>query len=88
MYPFSYQRATDLAEALAALRADPQARLLAGGMTLLPSMKHRLAAPSRLIDIARLPALRGIGLDGNALVVGAAPVSGAGARHAGVHRAR
>ncbi|MCX7271732.1 MAG: xanthine dehydrogenase family protein subunit M [Burkholderiales bacterium] len=72
MYPFSYQRATDLAEALASLRADPQARLLAGGMTLLPSMKHRLAAPSRLIDIARLPELHGIGLDGNVLVVGAA----------------
>ena len=72
MYPFTYQRAVGIAEASAALRADPQARLLAGGMTLLPSMKHRLAAPSTLIDIARLAALRGIARDRDALAVGAA----------------
>jgi carbon-monoxide dehydrogenase medium subunit len=72
MYPFTYRRAGDLAEALSGLRADAQARLLAGGMTLLPSMKHRLSAPSALIDIARLPALRGIARDRDALAVGAA----------------
>ena len=72
MYPFTYQRAGDLADALSGLRADAHARLLAGGMTLLPSMKHRLAAPSALIDIARLPALRGIARDRDALAVGAA----------------
>jgi carbon-monoxide dehydrogenase medium subunit len=72
MYPFTYQRAAGVAEASAALRSDPQARLLAGGMTLLPSMKHRLAAPSTLIDIARLPDLRGIARDRDALAVGAA----------------
>ncbi|MBU6272295.1 MAG: xanthine dehydrogenase family protein subunit M [Betaproteobacteria bacterium] len=71
MYPFSYQRATGLAQALAGLKADPQARLLAGGMTLLPSMKHRLAAPSTLIDIGRLDELRGIARDHDALSVGA-----------------
>ena len=72
MYPFTYQRATGLADAVAGLKADPQAKLLAGGMTLLPSMKHRLAAPSSLIDIARLAELRGIRRDGKTLVVGAA----------------
>ncbi len=72
MYPFTYQRAAGLAQAVAGLKADPQAKLLAGGMTLLPSMKHRLAAPSGLIDIARLPELRGIRRDGSGLVVGAA----------------
>jgi len=71
MYPFTYQRASELAQAVASLKADPQAKLLAGGMTLLPSMKHRLAAPSSLIDIARLPELAGIRRDGAALVVGA-----------------
>jgi carbon-monoxide dehydrogenase medium subunit len=72
MYPFTYHRPDSLAQALASLAADPEARPLAGGMTLLPSMKHRLSAPSQLIDIARLPELRGIAHRGDSLVVGAA----------------
>ncbi len=55
----------------AALAADPQAKLLAGGMTLLPSMKHRLTSPTRLIDIGKLPQLRGIRRDGDYLQIGA-----------------
>ena len=77
MYPFTYQRAAGLAEAVAGLKADPQAKVLAGGMTLLPSMKHRLAMPSSLIDIARLPELQGIRRDGQGLIVGAASRHGA-----------
>ena len=69
MYPFSYQRAAGLTQALAGLKADPQARLLAGGMTLLPSMKHRLAAPSTLLDIRRLAELPGVARDRDALSV-------------------
>jgi carbon-monoxide dehydrogenase medium subunit len=72
MYPFTYHRPRDLAAALALLAADPDAKLLAGGMTLIPSMKHRLSAPSQLIDIARLPELRGIARRGDSLVIGAA----------------
>lgn len=72
MYPFTYQRPAALSDALAALAADPEARPLSGGMTLLPSMKMRLAAPSQLIDLARLPELRGVEVEGGALVVGAA----------------
>lgn len=71
MYPFTYQRVGGIDEAVAALKADPDAKLLAGGMTLLPSMKHRLAAPSSLIDIGRVADLRGIRRDGLGLVVGA-----------------
>lgn len=78
MYDFTYQRMQAIAEASAALAADPQAKLLAGGMTLLPSMKHRLANPSRLLDIGHLPQLRGIKIDGDRLQVGA------GMRHAEV----
>lgn len=78
MYDFVYQRVQAIAEAQAALAADPQAKLLAGGMTLLPSMKHRLAAPSRLVDIGRLPQLQGIRLENQQLVIGA------GMRHAEV----
>lgn len=71
MYEFTYQRADSIEAAQTALAADSSARLLAGGMTLLPSMKHRLSAPSQLIDIARLDALRGIRRDGDTLTVGA-----------------
>lgn len=71
MYEFTYQRVDAIAEAQAALAADASAKLLAGGMTLLPSMKHRLAAPSQLIDIGRMPQLRGIRREGDRLLVGA-----------------
>lgn len=72
MYPFTYHRASGVADALARIAQDPGAKLLSGGMTLLPSMKHRLASPSQLIDIAQLPELRGITRDGVTLTVGAA----------------
>lgn len=72
MYPFTYHRATGVADALARIAQDSGAKLLSGGMTLLPSMKHRLASPSQLIDIAQLPELRGITRDGATLTVGAA----------------
>lgn len=70
--PFDYARPTTLEEACTMLAADPDARLIAGGQTLVPMMAMRLARPSRLIDIARLPELRGIREDGDALVIGAA----------------
>ena len=76
MYPFAYHRPERLSDALALLAADPEARPLAGGMTLIPSMKHRLAAPSQLVDLGRLPELRGIACRDASLVVGA------GTRHA------
>jgi len=71
VYPFTYHRASGVADALARLAADPGAKLLSGGMTLLPSMKHRLAAPSQLVDIGGLAELRGIARDGGTLTVGA-----------------
>jgi len=72
MYPFTYQRAATLDDALKPLRDDPEARPLAGGMTLLPTMKMRLSAPTRLVDIARLPELRGIRIEADSVTVGAA----------------
>jgi aerobic carbon-monoxide dehydrogenase medium subunit len=60
MYSFEYSKASDVNQAAKILHSDSEAKLLAGGMTLLPSMKHRLAAPSQLVDIAALPELRGI----------------------------
>ena len=58
--PFDYQRATSVEQALTLLtRLGPEARLLAGGHSLLPMMKLRLAAPEVLIDIDPLAATLG-----------------------------
>ncbi|MBU6442601.1 MAG: xanthine dehydrogenase family protein subunit M [Alphaproteobacteria bacterium] len=70
-YPFEYTRAQSLDEAVALAAAEPDAKILAGGQTLIPTMKQRLAAPPRLIDISRLSQLSFIRRDGDALVIGA-----------------
>jgi carbon-monoxide dehydrogenase medium subunit len=69
---FSYLRPHNLAEALALLaeHAD-SAKLLAGGHSLLPMMKMRLAQPATLIDIGRVEELRGIREEAGHLIVGA-----------------
>ncbi len=70
--PFTYHRATSVAEALDLLRQYPDdGKLLAGGQSLLPVMKLRLAQPAHLIDISRLPDLRGVRRDGDTIVIGA-----------------
>ena len=71
MHNFTYYRPRDLSEAVAHLREADEAKLLAGGMTLLPTMKQRLAAPSGLIDLSHIAELSGIRLDGQELVIGA-----------------
>ncbi|MDE3114886.1 MAG: xanthine dehydrogenase family protein subunit M [Pseudomonadota bacterium] len=70
-YPFEYTRARSLDEAAALIAAEPDAKILAGGQTLIPTMKQRLAAPPRLIDISRLSELSFIRRDGDALAIGA-----------------
>lgn len=72
LYSFTYSRAKSLAEARDALAKDGDAKLLSGGMTLIPTLKQRLAAPSKLIDISELAELRGIAVKGERLEVGAA----------------
>jgi carbon-monoxide dehydrogenase medium subunit len=74
---FDYVRPGSLDEALAALAAE-DARPLAGGHSLLPMMKLRLARPSTLVDLARIPGLDGIRRDGSVVRIGAL------ARHAAV----
>ncbi|MBV1703379.1 MAG: xanthine dehydrogenase family protein subunit M [Hyphomicrobiales bacterium] len=70
MYPFAYHRPDSVKAAVAALGAD--GKFLAGGMTLIPTMKQRLAAPSALVDVSRLPGLDKIERVGDALEIGAA----------------
>ena len=71
MYDFTYRRAESLADARRAFEAAEDARYLAGGHTLLPTMKLRLAAPDALIDLAGLAELQGVARKGDSIVVGA-----------------
>jgi len=68
---FGYHRAQSIQNALELLAANPGAKLLAGGHSLIPLMKLRLAAPTAVIDIGRIQELRGIGRRGNDLRIGA-----------------
>ena len=69
--PFEYVRVGSVDEAIAALAADEEAKLLAGGHSLLPAMRLRVARPSTLIDIGRIEGLSAIREDGDAIVIGA-----------------
>ena len=69
--PFDYVRPDTLAQACELLATDEDARLIAGGQTLVPMLAMRLARPARLIDILRLPELSGIREETGAVVVGA-----------------
>ncbi|MBI3049526.1 MAG: xanthine dehydrogenase family protein subunit M [Acidobacteria bacterium] len=68
---FNYLRASSLAEAHRLLAANPGAKLLAGGHSLIPLLKLRLAAPPAVIDIGRIAELRGIARRGDDLRIGA-----------------
>lgn len=69
MYAFAYERPASMADALAKISAGGQA--LAGGQTLIASLKQRLAQPAGLIDLAGVAELSGIKKEGNTLVIGA-----------------
>jgi carbon-monoxide dehydrogenase medium subunit len=69
--PFDYARAHSIDEACALLAEDEDARIIAGGQTLVPMLAMRLARPSRLIDILRIPGLAGIREVDGAIAIGA-----------------
>ncbi len=72
MYAFNYHRPSTVAEAAALLSGNPDAKLLAGGQTLLPAMKLRLASPSDIIDLEEVrKSLSGVTREGDSIVVGA-----------------
>jgi aerobic carbon-monoxide dehydrogenase medium subunit len=71
MYDFNYHRPASVALAREILDANDEAMLLAGGMTLLPTMKLRLAHPTDLIDLGSIDALKGITDVGSAIEIGA-----------------
>ncbi|MDV7142116.1 FAD binding domain-containing protein [Tropicimonas sp. TH_r6] len=71
MYPTKYHKPDSLEAALALLSSSEEAKVLAGGHTLLPTMKNHLAAPSDVVDIRGIANLHGICEDGDSIVIGA-----------------
>ncbi|MFY9952864.1 FAD binding domain-containing protein [Bradyrhizobium sp.] len=70
--PFSYHRPQTLADAVKLLSTlGDEARPLAGGHSLVPMMKLRLAAPAHLVDLHGIDGLKGVSRDGNRIVIGA-----------------
>ena len=78
MYNFEYRKAGSVDEAASIVGGDEDAKLLAGGMTYIPTLKMRLAAPTTVVDLNGVGGLDGIEVSGNAVTVGAM------ARHAAV----
>ncbi len=79
MYEFDYSKPANLDEAARGL-GDADAKLVAGGMTLIPTLKLRLAKPTQLIDLSAVPGLSGITDDDLSVIIGAMT------RHADVNR--
>ena len=71
MYAFTYHPAASVEEATAQLQKSPEANLLAGGMSLIPTMKLRLSSPGEIVDLNGLPELQGIALADGTLTIGA-----------------
>ena len=73
MFPtsFAYYRAASVDDAVAQLAANPDTKILAGGHSLIPAMKLRLAAPGTLVDVSRVAELKGVTLKDGAYRIGA-----------------
>ena len=71
MKAFAYHKPNSVPEAVALLADGSEIRPIAGGMSLLPTMKQRLAAPAGLIDLSGIAALKGIGADAETITIGA-----------------
>ena len=67
---FDYQRATSVADAVQALSSNSEAKVIAGGQSLIPLLKLRLARPAIVVDIGGIPELGGISVNGGTLSIG------------------
>jgi len=85
-YSFAYQRASSISDAERLFANGSDAKFLAGGQTLIPTMKQRLASPAQLIDISAIAELSFIRADGERLVIGAGTKHAAVANSGEVHR--
>jgi carbon-monoxide dehydrogenase medium subunit len=87
MYSFAYHRPASLNDAAAAFKKGSESRYLAGGHTLLPSMKLRLVHPSDLVDLAGVAELKGVKAGAGGVVIGATTTHADVARDAGLAKA-
>ncbi len=87
MYSFAYHKPASVKDAAAAFKKGKESRYLAGGHTLLPSMKLRLDHPSDLVDLAAIKDLKGVKVDGGTVVVGATTLHADVAADAGLAKA-
>lgn len=71
MYDFQYHKAASLSDAAAKLKAAGDGSPLAGGMTLIPTLKLRLAQPSALVDLGGIADLKGVAVSGKTVTIGA-----------------
>ena len=71
MYDFTYHRPNTLAEAKSLLGGAADGKLVAGGQTLIPTLKLRLASPSDVIDLGAIAELKGIKVEGDTVTLGA-----------------
>lgn len=71
MYDFNYLRPGSVTDAVNAVKSADDGQFLAGGQTLLPTLKQRLANPGDLVDLAGIAGLKGITVDGGKIVIGA-----------------
>lgn len=72
MYATNYHRASSVDEAVRLLAGTPEGKYVSGGMTLIATMKQRLASPSDLIDLRHIPSMKGIRVEGRRVTIGAA----------------
>jgi len=70
MYDFAYHKPTSVADAVKLL-ADPDAKAISGGQTLIPALKHRLNKPTAVVDLSGIAEMKGIKREGNTIVIGA-----------------
>jgi aerobic carbon-monoxide dehydrogenase medium subunit len=80
MHDFQYHRPASAADAAGLIASKSEAKIVAGGMTLIPTLKQRLAQPSDLVDLGGIAELRGIKAEGAGITIGAMST------HADVHR--
>jgi carbon-monoxide dehydrogenase medium subunit len=87
MYDFNYKKASSVDDAVKAVTAASDGKFMSGGMTLIPTLKQRLAKPSDVIDLGFIPGLDGITVSGKAVTIGAMTRHAAVAASADVKKA-
>ncbi len=86
MYNFDFEKPTTVAEAATALGAE-EAQALGGGQTLIPTLKQRLAMPSKLVSLAGIAEMKGVSSDGGTVSIGGGTTHGTVAAEAGAYPA-